>query len=77
MRKKTLFEETRIALTLGLRALILKDLNPKNKEKFEKILLKKGDDELFLFGQAHTTSFNNRFIHLTDEISEALVKNLE
>lgn len=71
-KRRGLFKKIRSTLTLGLRALILKNLNSNNKGEFEKIILEKGDDELFLFGHAHVVNFNDKFTHLIDEISESL-----
>src|SRR3990167_6586820 len=60
-KKEALFKKIRATLTLGLRALILKELNSNDKEEFEKIILEKGDDKLFLFGDAHIDNFNDKF----------------
>lgn len=75
-KKKLLFEKARVALTLGLRAVVLDGLKPSDKNEFEKIVLERGDDGLFLFGQAHVENFEEKFAVVMDEVSKSLFVEL-
>jgi hypothetical protein len=75
-KQKVLFYKAQVALTLGLRSIILNSLESADRYEFERIILEEDDDDLFLFGQTHIENFESKFASITDEVRKALKSSL-
>ena len=75
MQQKVL-EKIIATVALGMRALVVKNLDPRDKEAFEQVVEKEDDLGIFLFAQEKVDNFENHFQQLVDDIAQTVSADL-
>jgi hypothetical protein len=71
-----LLEKYQIAIALGVRALVIHNLLPKDVEDFKKVAQSATDDDIFMFGFKRIPNFNEKFDQMVNKIKTAFKKEL-
>ena len=62
------------AIVLGIRALVIHNLLPKDVEDFRKLAQTGTDDDIFIFGYKRIPKFTEKFDQLTNKIKHEFEK---
>jgi len=63
-------------ILLGIRALVVENLDPKDKEEFEKVASSGSDDDILLFGANHIPGFTQKLENLKQKVYSAFKEEI-
>lgn len=75
MQQKVL-EKIAATVALGMRSLVVKNLDPRDEKAFEQVVEKEDDLGIFLFAQERVDNFEYKFQLLVDDISQTVSADL-